>query len=169
MTIVFKHLNIPYTFLRHYTSNNIIDLLDRYDIRDDAMVLTAQNIFDCTITFDEEVLYFYVTRPPQIDRWRYILLVFSPSTWILTYMLKGITYEKRVESFKILFFSTSVMQKQDIEWELEVLSLEPLESLKLHHFVASFMILAVELTLSFFAFLMEDRHEKYPPRRNLRA
>ncbi|KAK9886804.1 hypothetical protein WA026_018457 [Henosepilachna vigintioctopunctata] len=351
MTLILKHLNILYRFLR-LTSKNTNELMDRYDFKLGANVLTVQDLFEYTIPFDEEALYFYVARPLQIDRWRYILLVFSPSAWMyfvlslltavavfivmkyinerlknidiiqfifiiflgrikryrtrfvsleilvfcmvfmsvmlnylfcskLTYLLNGITFEEGVESFEDIAnqgFSIGVTQKQDIEWvkmmpefrnyteknfvyckenlnchfrtkryrnftflwghrmmpafgetlidrntgipflkiieppfmtvkivssvrkghpllpilnenleyliesgltkkiiekyvkpQYDIPTLEPLESLKLRHFVAPFMILAVGLTASFLVFLMEIRNQKYSSRRPRRA
>ncbi|KAK9886860.1 hypothetical protein WA026_018509 [Henosepilachna vigintioctopunctata] len=59
--------------------------------------------------------------------------------------------------------------KEYVKPQYEIPTLEPTESLKLRHFVAPFMILAVGLTLSFLVFLMEIRKEKYSPRRHRRA
>ncbi|KAK9886859.1 hypothetical protein WA026_018508 [Henosepilachna vigintioctopunctata] len=81
MTLVLEHLNIPYTFSRA-TPNNINELLDRHDFFIGSLILLAPDLFESTTPFDEEAVYFFVARPPQIERWRYILLVFSPSAWM---------------------------------------------------------------------------------------
>ncbi|KAK9886791.1 hypothetical protein WA026_018443 [Henosepilachna vigintioctopunctata] len=351
MTSVLKNLNIPYTFLRTNTKT-VNELMDSYNFNVGPLNLIPPDLFESTTPFDEETLYFYVARPEQIDRWRYILLVFSPSAWMyfvlslltavavfivmkyineriknidiiqfifiiflgrikryrtkvvsleilvlcmvfmsvmlnylfcskLTYLLNGITFEQGVESFEDIAnqgFFIGITQKQDMIWiktipefrhyteekfvycnesfnchwrakkdrkftflsgyreisafgrilmdrntgipflkfveppfmtvkivsivrrghpllpilnkKLEYLiesgitakiiekyekpqhatpTSEPIESLKLRHIVAPFMILAVGLTLSFLVFLMEVRNEKYSPRRHKRA
>ncbi|KAK9886861.1 hypothetical protein WA026_018510 [Henosepilachna vigintioctopunctata] len=81
ITLILKHLNIPHKFLRG-SLKSIEDIMKRHDFLFGALVLKPPVIFDMTIPFAEDVLYFYVARSEQIDRWRYILLVFSPTAWM---------------------------------------------------------------------------------------
>ncbi|KAK9886792.1 hypothetical protein WA026_018444 [Henosepilachna vigintioctopunctata] len=351
ITLILKYLNIPYTFLVA-TYENMAKIVVNQDFVAGGLILQPSGEFEYTKPYAEDAVYFYLARSPQIDRWRYILLVFSPSAWMyfvlsllatvavfalmkfidkrirnigiiqfifiiflgriaryrtkvvsleilvfcmifisvmlnylfcskLTYLLNGITFEKGVESFADIAkqgLTIGVSHKSYMNWvkslpefrhyteknfvicsknftcdwkarryrnltfiagyrymskfqkvsfdkktgipylkylkprlstiksvsgvrkghpllpilnkylqylidsgitetiikkyetpEDAVPTLEPTESLKLRHFVAPFMILAVGLTASFFTFLIEVRNEKYSPRRKTRA
>ncbi|KAK9886846.1 hypothetical protein WA026_018496 [Henosepilachna vigintioctopunctata] len=81
ITSILKHLNIPYILLRGFFFN-FEKLIERFDFIATALILSPTKMFEYTTPYTDDVVYFYLARPAQIDRWRYILLVFSPSAWM---------------------------------------------------------------------------------------
>ncbi|KAK9886790.1 hypothetical protein WA026_018442 [Henosepilachna vigintioctopunctata] len=157
ITLILNHLKIFYHFYesKYNYENELLIQHSGYDFFIGTALSENTNLLEYTRSYVDDYMSWFVPMPKKLERWRYILLVFSPTTWILGHPFLPVL-DRKLQHLIEFGITDKIIEKYDVPpWELP--TLEPIQSLKMEHMVAPFIILGVGILMSLLAFCFEMR------------
>ncbi|KAK9886793.1 hypothetical protein WA026_018445 [Henosepilachna vigintioctopunctata] len=88
ITLILNQLKIFYHFYESQMNNENILLIEHrgYDFFIGTALSENTNLLEYTRSYVDDYMSWFVPMPKKLERWRYILLVFTPTTWILGFL-----------------------------------------------------------------------------------